>query len=193
MRSPEVLTRPRSSAQGSQTFGFPPYAIVGRDDHFDWLSYKFAKASTHSITHPPLLSGTTHRGKGVDRELRKSEDATHLATDGPAPRRQDGYLVCVWPSLSGVKSPTRSSVTASSNLRRARRTSTAPSVEKPGGQLLCSAHTLCTVDTAYCAAATAVTAMGSPSLALSHLCWCGLCERHCSATAGTLITVRPWV
>ena len=27
---------------------FPPYAIVGRDDHFDWLSYKFAKASTHS-------------------------------------------------------------------------------------------------------------------------------------------------
>ena len=48
VRSPEVLTRPRSSAQGSQTFGFPPYAIVGRDDHFDWLSYKFAKASTHS-------------------------------------------------------------------------------------------------------------------------------------------------
>ena len=25
--------------------------------------------------------------KGVDRELRKSEDATHFATDGPAPRR----------------------------------------------------------------------------------------------------------
>ena len=48
VRSPEVLTRPRASAQGSQTFGFPPYAIVGRDDHFDWLSYKFAKASTHS-------------------------------------------------------------------------------------------------------------------------------------------------
>ena len=48
VRSPEVLTRPRSSAQGSQTFGSPPYAIVGRDDHFDWLSYKFAKASTHS-------------------------------------------------------------------------------------------------------------------------------------------------
>ncbi len=48
MRSPEVLTRPQASAQGSQTFGFPPYAIVGRDDHFDWLSYKFAKASTYS-------------------------------------------------------------------------------------------------------------------------------------------------
>ena len=30
------------------------------------------------------------RIKGVDRELRKSEDATHFATDGPAPRRYDG-------------------------------------------------------------------------------------------------------
>merc|ERR1711935_811524 len=39
-----------------------------------------------------------------------------------------------------------------------------------------AAHTLCTDGTAYCAAATAVTAMGSPSLALSQLC-CGLCER----------------
>ena len=55
MRSPEVLTRPQASAQGSQTFGFPPYAIVGRDDHFDWLSYKFAKASTHSILAPLLM------------------------------------------------------------------------------------------------------------------------------------------
>ena len=27
----------------------------------------------------------------MDRELRKSEDATHFATDGPAPRRYDGY------------------------------------------------------------------------------------------------------
>ena len=54
----------------------------------------------------------------------------------------------VSPSLSGVKSPTRSSVTASSNLRRARRTSTAPSVAcsslrlKPGEQLLCCSHAL---------------------------------------------------
>ena len=38
VRSPEVLTRPRASAQGSQTFGIPPFAIVGRDDHLDWLS-----------------------------------------------------------------------------------------------------------------------------------------------------------
>ena len=27
-----------ASAQGSQTFGIPPFAIVGRDDHLDWLS-----------------------------------------------------------------------------------------------------------------------------------------------------------
>ena len=36
-----------------------------------------------------------------------------------------------------------------------------------------AAHTLCTDGTAYCAAAT-VTAMGSPSLALSQLC-CAAC------------------
>ena len=29
--------------------------------------------------------------EGADRELRKSEDATHFATDGPAPRRYDGH------------------------------------------------------------------------------------------------------
>ena len=45
------------------------------------------------------------------------------AMTGTRPR-----LVCVYPSLSGVKSPTRSSVAASLNLRRARRTSTALSV-----------------------------------------------------------------
>ena len=30
------------------------------------------------------------RLEGADRELRRSEDATHFATDGPAPRRYDG-------------------------------------------------------------------------------------------------------
>ena len=57
--------------------------------------------------------------------------------------------------------------------------------QKPGEQLLCCSHALHSWHSPYCAAATAVTAMGSPSLALSHLC-CGLCERHCSVTAGTL-------
>ena len=36
------------------------------------------------------LSGSCQRMlyvEGADRELRKSEDATHFATDGPAPRR----------------------------------------------------------------------------------------------------------
>ena len=58
--------------------------------------------------------------EGVEGELTKSEDATHLATDGPAPRRAK-FAARPAPSavprfLSGVKSPTRSSVTVSSNL-----------------------------------------------------------------------------
>ena len=111
------------------------------------------------------LSGTVRRCPGfavrlslrpgnrprLSRELRKSGDATHFATDGPAPRRYDGHTpaaVRVCPSLSGVNTPTRSSVTVSPNLRRARRTSTALSVacsslrQKPGEQLLCCSHTL---------------------------------------------------
>ena len=38
------------------------------DDHFDWLSYKFAKASTHSRTRTPgaraLLPATRYRSSG---------------------------------------------------------------------------------------------------------------------------------
>ena len=43
----------------------------------------------------------------------KSEDATHFATDGPAPRRYNGRTATaarvprVRPSLSGVNTPTR--------------------------------------------------------------------------------------
>ena len=89
--------------------------------------------------------------EGADRELRKSRDATNFATDGPAPRRYDGRTTAGRVRaavLSGVNTPTRSSVTASSNLRRARRTSTAPSVAcsslrlKLGEQLLCCSHAL---------------------------------------------------
>ena len=99
-------------------------------------------------------------------------------------------LVCVSPSLSGVNTPTRSSVTVSPDFaalgepRQRLRWHAALCVRSLENSSS-AAHTLCTADTAYCAATTAVTAMGSPSLALSHLC-CGLCERHCSATAGTL-------
>ena len=35
-----------------------------------------------------MLLATSLKGKG--REFRKSGDATHIATDGPAPRRYDG-------------------------------------------------------------------------------------------------------
>ena len=99
-------------------------------------------------------------------------------------------LVCVPLSLSGVNTPTRSSVTVSPDFAalgepRQRFRWHAALCDRSLESSSSAAHTLCTVDTAYCAATTAVTAMGSPSLALSHLC-CGLCERHCSATAGTL-------
>ena len=90
----------------------------------------------------------------MDAELTvKFRDATHFATDGPAPRRYDGYTTAARVRVavfvrSEYSNGTRSSVTVSSNLRRARRTSTAPSVArislrlKPGEQLLCCSHTL---------------------------------------------------
>ena len=60
------------------------------------------------------------------------------------------------------------------HLPESRRTSTAPSVACSSLRLneawlessSSAAHTLCTDGTAYCAAAAAVTAMGSPSLVL---------------------------
>ena len=44
------------------------------------------------LCYNPVRIGSI-RGKveGADRELRKSGDATHFATDGPAPRRYDGH------------------------------------------------------------------------------------------------------
>ena len=70
--------------------------------------------------------------EGVDRELRKSRDATHLATDGPAPRRYNGHTtaarVRVAVFVRSEYSDALASVTVSPNLRRARRTLTAPSV-----------------------------------------------------------------
>ena len=54
----------------------------------------------------------------LDRELRKSGDATHFATDGPAPRRYcmtsrtatAARVPRVRPSLSGVNTPTNALV-----------------------------------------------------------------------------------
>ncbi|EOD15434.1 hypothetical protein EMIHUDRAFT_211651 [Emiliania huxleyi CCMP1516] len=92
----------------------------------------------------------------------KSEDATHFATDGPAPRRYDGHtprtVRCV-PVF--VRSEKSNALVGDGFLQPA-----------PRSANLDSAF-------AYCAAVTAVTAMGSPSLALSHLC-CGLVFVNCS-------------
>ena len=105
------------------------------------------------------LSGTVRRcpgfavrlsdqGSGVDgnRGTRPTSPQTVPRLAAMTGTRPAPSAVC--PSLSGVNTPTRSSVTVSSNLRRARRTSTALSVacsslrQKPGEQLLCCSHTL---------------------------------------------------
>ena len=139
--------------------------------------------------------------KGVDRELRKSGDATYFATDrldGPAPLAAKTY-VCGTPrtvrcAAFFVRSEKSNALVGGGvpRFRRARRTSTAPSF---GGMQLFATEAwraaplllMLLTRSAQLAQPTVrpVTAMGSPSLALSHLC-CGLCERHCSATAGTL-------
>ena len=89
--------------------------------------------------------------EGADRELRKSEDATHFATDGPAPRRYDGDTaaarVCV---AVFVRSEKSNALVGDGVLQPAplSANSTAPSVAcsslrlKPGEQLLCCSHTL---------------------------------------------------
>ena len=89
--------------------------------------------------------------KGADRELRKSEDATHFATDGPAPRRYDGDTAAARVRVAVfVRSEYSNALVGDGvpGFRRARRTSTALSVAcsslrlKPGEQLLCCSHTL---------------------------------------------------
>ena len=134
--------------------------------------------------------------KGVDAGLTESRDATHFATDGPAPRRYDGRTTAARVRVAVfVRSETSIALGCDGVPQPAPRSANLDSafggmqLFAPEEQLCCS-HAddtlpLRTDGTAYCAAATAVTAMGSPSLALSHLC-CGLCKRHCSETAGTL-------
>ena len=126
----------------------------------------------------------------------RGRGATHLATDGPAPRRYDGHTprtvrcvpVFVRSEYSnalvgdGVPQPPPRSANLDSDFGGLQLFATEAWRAAP---LLLTRSAQMEQPTEYCAAATAVTAMGSPSLALSHLC-CGLCERHCSATAGTL-------
>ena len=82
---------------------------------------------------------------------RKSEDATHFATDGPAPRRHHGDTATAMGRVPAAsESDQRSTLVGGGflQLRRARRTSTAPSVAcsslrlKLGEQLLCCSHAL---------------------------------------------------
>ena len=89
--------------------------------------------------------------EGADRELRKSRDATHLATDGPAPRRYDGHTTAARVRVAVFVRSEKSNALVGDGVpgfRRARRTSTALSVacsslrQKPGEQLLCCSHTL---------------------------------------------------
>ena len=44
---------------------------------------------TFTPRKPPITPIQGVELEGADRELRKSRDATHFATDGPAPRRYD--------------------------------------------------------------------------------------------------------
>ena len=86
--------------------------------------------------------------EGVELTVIGGRDPPRHRRSRASPLRQWHAPRCVPLSLSGVKSPTHSSVTVSLNLRRARRTSTAPSVAcsslrlKPGEQLLCCSHAL---------------------------------------------------
>ena len=133
--------------------------------------------------------------RGADRELRKSRDATHFATDGPARRRYDGdtprTVRCV-PVF--VRSEKSNALVGDGFLQPSPRSANldsafggmqlfAPEAWRAAPLLL--THSAQLTQPTLCGCYSCVTAMGSPSLALSHLC-CGLCERHCSATAGTL-------
>ena len=99
---------------------------------------------------PSTVTLTPHI-EGEDRELRKSGDATHLATDGPALRRYDGHTTAARVRVAVfVRSEYSNALVGDGvpGFRRARRTSTALSVacsslrQKPGEQLLCCSHTL---------------------------------------------------
>ena len=105
-----------------------------------------------SLTFSLLPRRPLPHKKGVDAWVEQNR-GTRPTSPQTVPRLAAMFAARPAPSavprfLSGVKSPTRSSVTVSSNLRRARRTSTALSVacsslrQKPGEQLLCCSHTL---------------------------------------------------
>ncbi|EOD36371.1 hypothetical protein EMIHUDRAFT_226389 [Emiliania huxleyi CCMP1516] len=105
--------------------------------------------------HPTPVTGSERAQpqevEGADPELRKSGDATHFATDGPAPRRYDGHTTAARVRVAVfVRSEYSNALVGDGvpRFRRARRTSTALSVAcsslrlKPGEQLLCCSYAL---------------------------------------------------
>ena len=108
--------------------------------------------------------------------MTKSRDATHFATDGPAPRRYDGHTTAARVRVAVfVRSEYSNALVGDGVLQPAPRSANLDSAF--GGMhffateawraapLLLTRSAQLTQPT--CAAATAVTAMGSPSLALS--------------------------
>ena len=90
--------------------------------------------------------------EGADRELRKSEDATHFATDGPAPRRYDGYTTAARVRVPVfVRSEKSNALVGDGVLQPAPRSANLDSAfdgmqlslrQKPGEQLLGCSHAL---------------------------------------------------
>ena len=134
----------------------------------------------------------------MDCELSKSRDATHFATDGPAPRRYDGHttaarvLVAVF--VRSEKSNALVGGAVSSDFAAPRSANLdsafggmqlfAPEAWRAAPLLLTRSAQLAQ-PTVRLPQLSQRWARPHCTLALSHLC-CGLCERHCSATAGTL-------
>ena len=84
---PRVRTQSHSSHISSLTTKNPPCGTkIARVGDLFLFTHLLVEVSAFIELRGPYL----FRLRGVDRELRKSGDATHLATDGPAPRHYDG-------------------------------------------------------------------------------------------------------
>ena len=58
-------------------------AAAARSLRREWVTW----GGENTQRRPRVTATAIFNLEGADRELRKSEDATHFATDGPAPRR----------------------------------------------------------------------------------------------------------
>ena len=149
------------------------------------------------------LRGSPSLVKGVDRELRKSGDATHFATDGPAPRRYVGDTAAARVRVAVfVRSEYSNALVGGGfpRFRRARQTSTAPSVAcsslrlKPGVKLPCCSHALHSWHSLLCGCHSCGSDGLTSSLTLSHT-WAAACvsddtarrlPAHCETESETM-------